>query len=147
LTFQYLNGATDPTARSTSKPTLHLATVVGSCPARPNDKLLITIRHPPTDKENKFKVKATHTVGRVLSSACLAFGLNAGGYVYYSYPVASGIVSVVRKADLYRRRCYSASLMHWSEEDGLETSYRCGNDLSMGSVAGEGAVFIIELAK
>jgi len=37
--------------------------------------------------------------------------------------------------------------MHWSEEDGLETSYRCGNDLSMGSVAVEGTVFIIELAK
>lgn len=64
-----------------SKPTLHVATAVGSTTTPPNDKLLITIRHPPTDKENKFKVKATHTVGRVLSSACLAFGLNASGYV------------------------------------------------------------------
>jgi len=98
---------------------LHVATAVAPSTAPSNDKLLITIRYPPTEKENKFKVKATHTVGRVLSSACLAFGLNANG----------------------------ASLMHWSEEDGVETSYRCGNDLSMGSVAVEGAVFIIELSK
>ena len=66
---------------------LHVATAVGPTTTPTNDKLLITIRHPPTEKENKFKVKATHTVGRVLSSACLAFGLNVDGYVLYPSPV------------------------------------------------------------
>ncbi|KAH9166748.1 hypothetical protein EDB89DRAFT_1910415, partial [Lactarius sanguifluus] len=47
--------------------------------APPFDKILITIRHPPTEKENKFKVKSTHLVGRVLTSACSAFGLNPTG--------------------------------------------------------------------
>ena len=37
--------------------------------------------------------------------------------------------------------------MHWSEEDGVETSYRCENDLSMGGIAVDGTIFIIELAK
>ena len=37
--------------------------------------------------------------------------------------------------------------MHWSEEDGVETTYRCGNDLLMGSTAVDGTIFIIELAK
>ncbi|KAI0253680.1 hypothetical protein BJV78DRAFT_161177 [Lactifluus subvellereus] len=46
------------------------------------DKMLITIRHLPTENENKFRVKGTHSVGRVLTSACAAFGLNAEGYVY-----------------------------------------------------------------
>jgi len=45
------------------------------------DKILITIRHDPTEKENKFKVKSTHLVGRVLTSACSAFGLNSAGWV------------------------------------------------------------------
>ncbi len=37
--------------------------------------------------------------------------------------------------------------MHWSEEDDLETSYHCENDLSMGKVAVDGAIFNIKLAK
>lgn len=41
----------------------------------------------------------------------------------------------------------SASLMLWSEEDGLEMSYPCENLLSMGSIATDGTVFTIELAK
>ncbi|KAH9174351.1 hypothetical protein EDB89DRAFT_2067651 [Lactarius sanguifluus] len=87
--------------------------------APPFDKILITIRHPPTEKENKFKVKSTHLVGRVLTSACSAFGLNPTG----------------------------ATLMAWAEEDGLEMTSPCTNDVSMGTVATDGAVFIIELAK
>jgi len=85
----------------------------------PGDKMLLTIRHPPTEKENKFRVKGTHTVGRVLTSACAAFGLNAEG----------------------------ATLMLWTEEDGLEMSYPCGNDWSMNTVAEDGSTFNIELAK
>ncbi|KAI9441835.1 hypothetical protein H4582DRAFT_1935330 [Lactarius indigo] len=87
--------------------------------SQPFDKILITIRHPPTEKENKFKVKSTHLVGRVLTSACSAFGLNPTG----------------------------ATLMAWTEEDGLEMTSSCTNDASMGSVATDGAIFIIELAK
>ncbi|KAH9018778.1 hypothetical protein EDB83DRAFT_172832 [Lactarius deliciosus] len=85
----------------------------------PFDKILITIRHTPTEKENKFKVKSTHLVGRVLTSACSAFGLNPTG----------------------------ATLMAWTEEDGLEMTSPCTNDASMGTVATDGAIFIIELAK
>ncbi|KAI0301731.1 hypothetical protein B0F90DRAFT_292109 [Multifurca ochricompacta] len=88
-------------------------------PAQPSDKILITIRHLPTEKENKFKVKTVHTVGRVLTSACAAFGLNAN----------------------------IATLMLWTEEDGLEMSYPCENDLQMGNLAGNGTIFVIELAK
>ncbi|KAH9018386.1 hypothetical protein EDB85DRAFT_2154520 [Lactarius pseudohatsudake] len=87
--------------------------------SQPFDKILITIRHPPTEKENKFKVKSTHLVGRVLTSACSAFGLNPTG----------------------------ATLMAWTEEDGLEMTSPCANDASMGTVATDGAIFIIELAK
>ncbi|KAN0137864.1 hypothetical protein V8E53_004348 [Lactarius tabidus] len=83
------------------------------------DKILITIRHPPTEKENKFKVKSTHLVGRVLTSACSAFGLSST----------------------------SATLMAWLEEDGLELTEPCANDVPMGSVATDGAIFIIELPK
>jgi hypothetical protein len=36
--------------------------------------------------------------------------------------------------------------MLWTE-DGLEMSYRYENDLSMGSVAAHGALFVDELAK
>lgn len=86
---------------------------------QPFDKILITIRHPPTEKENKFKVKSTHLVGRVLTSACSAFGLSPTG----------------------------ATLMAWQDEDGLEITYPCTNDVPMGSVATDGAIFIIELAK
>jgi hypothetical protein len=50
-----------------------------STPPVASEKMLITIRHPPTEKENKFKVKSTHTVGRVLSSACVAFELDPNG--------------------------------------------------------------------
>jgi len=40
----------------------------------------------------------------------------------------------------------SASLMFWSEGDGFEISYPCGNHLSMGSIATNGTIFtIIEL--
>lgn len=53
-----------------------------------SDKMLITIRHPPTGKENKFRVKGTHSVGRVLTSACAAFELNAEGYVYSLGPLS-----------------------------------------------------------
>ncbi|KAI0288678.1 hypothetical protein BC826DRAFT_1036238 [Russula brevipes] len=111
----------DPTTPPKFKPQvkLEVSPALVPAPAPPGDKLLITIRHPPTEKENKFKVKATHTVGRVLTSACIAFGLNASG----------------------------ASLMLWTEEDGIEMSYRCENELSMGSVAADGALFVIELAK
>jgi len=111
----------DSASPSKFKPQLKVDVATAPAPAStlPSDKLLITIRHPPTKTENKFKVKATHTVGRVLSSACVAFGLNPNG----------------------------ASLMHWSEEDGVETSYRCETDLSMGGVAVDGSIFIIELAK
>ncbi|KAH8981755.1 hypothetical protein EDB86DRAFT_416390 [Lactarius hatsudake] len=87
--------------------------------SQPFDKILITIRHTPTEKENKFKVKSTHLVGRVLTSACSAFGLNPTG----------------------------ATLMAWTEEDGLEMTSPCTNDASMGTVATDGAIFIIELAK
>jgi hypothetical protein len=86
---------------------------------RPFDKILITIRHPPTEKENKFKVKSTHLVGRVLTSACSAFGLSSTG----------------------------ATLMAWMDEDGFEMTSPCANDSTMGSVATDGAMFIIELAK
>ncbi|KAH9990639.1 hypothetical protein BJV74DRAFT_836942 [Russula compacta] len=112
---------TDPAAQSKPKPQLKLevAPSLAPAPAPPTDKLLITIRHPPTEKENKFKVKATHTVGRVLASACVAFGLNAT----------------------------SAVLMLWTEEDGIEIPYPCENHLSMGSVAADGTIFIIELSK
>lgn len=113
----------DSSAQAKVKPPLKVdvTTAVGNPSAPPvaRDKLLITIRHPPTEKENKFKVKSTHTVGRVLSSACLAFKLDPNG----------------------------ASLMLWSEEDDLETSYPCGNNLSMGSIATDGTIFTIELAK
>ncbi|KAH9058209.1 hypothetical protein EDB87DRAFT_942483 [Lactarius vividus] len=87
--------------------------------SQPFDKILITIRHPPTEKENKFKVKSTHLVGRVLTSACSAFGLNPTG----------------------------ATLMVWTEEDGFEMTSPCANDASMGTVATDGATFVIELAK
>jgi hypothetical protein len=113
----------DFSTQSKTKPQLNLqaTSALATPPAPPvaSDKLLITIRHPPTEKENKFKVKATHTVGRVLSSACVAFGLDANG----------------------------ASLMLWSEDDGVEMSYLCENHLSMGSIATDGTVFTIELAK
>ncbi|KAI0264229.1 hypothetical protein BC834DRAFT_884335 [Gloeopeniophorella convolvens] len=85
----------------------------------PVDKLLITIRHPPTEKENRFKVKATHSVGRVLASACTAFGMDPNG----------------------------ATMLLWTEEDGVEMSYPCENHETMGNVASEGTVFIIELEK
>ena len=78
---------TDSPAPTKFKPqlTVNVAPALAPVSAPPNDKLLITIRHPPTEKENKFKVKATHAVGRVLSSACVAFGLNPNGYVYNSF--------------------------------------------------------------
>ncbi len=37
--------------------------------------------------------------------------------------------------------------MVWTEEDGVEATYPCANDASMGSVATEGSTFIIELPK
>jgi hypothetical protein len=41
----------------------------------------------------------------------------------------------------------SASLMLWSDEDGVEMSYPCENHSSMGIIATDGTVFTIELAK
>ena len=74
---------TDSSVQSKAKPPLkvEVTPVIGNPPAPTvaSDKLLITIRHPPTEKENKFKVKSTHTVGRVLSSACVAFELDPNG--------------------------------------------------------------------
>jgi hypothetical protein len=61
---------------------------------------LITIRHPPSEKENKFKVKATHTVGRVLSSACVAFGLNPNGYVYDPFSTLLVSASLIQRANI-----------------------------------------------
>jgi len=69
---------TDSSAQSKAKSQLSLEVTPPAAPVT-GDKLLITIRHPPTEKENKFKVKSTHTIGRVLSSACVAFGLDANG--------------------------------------------------------------------
>ena len=37
--------------------------------------------------------------------------------------------------------------MAWSEDDGLELTEPCVNDVQMGSVATDGAIFIIELPK
>lgn len=37
--------------------------------------------------------------------------------------------------------------MTWTEEDGLEMMSPCANDVSMGSVATDGAIFAIELPK
>jgi hypothetical protein len=37
--------------------------------------------------------------------------------------------------------------MLWAEEEGLEISYRCENEVSMGSVATDRALIVIELAK
>lgn len=42
----------------------------------PDDKLLITISYPPGNQSSKFKVKGKHNVGKVLLSACNAFGLD-----------------------------------------------------------------------
>jgi len=105
------------TAQLAPRPELKLQVAdPAPAPAASAEKLLITIRHPPTEKENKFKVKATHTVGRVLSSACLAFGLNAEG----------------------------ASLILLASDDS-HVIYPCQNDSQMGSVAADGAVFNIEV--
>ncbi|KAF8262678.1 hypothetical protein EI94DRAFT_1832659 [Lactarius quietus] len=105
------------TAAPTSAPAL--SQTPGKASSQTFDKILITIRHPPTDRENKFKVKSTHLVGRVLTSACSAFELSPTG----------------------------ATLMAWSDEDGLEITSPCANDVPMGSVATDGAIFIIELPK
>ncbi|KAI9450606.1 hypothetical protein BJY52DRAFT_1301642 [Lactarius psammicola] len=112
--------AAAPAAAPTSAPApAQTPAKAASQSTQPFDKILITIRHPPTEKENKFKVKSTHLVGRVLTSACAAFGLSPTG----------------------------ATLMEWMEEDGLETTSSCANDASMGSVAIDGSIFVIELAK
>ena len=79
---------------------MDVATAPAPAPTLPSDKLLITIRHPPTETENKFKVKATHTVGRVLSSACVAFGLNPNGYVYKPFSTLLATISLIRKANI-----------------------------------------------
>jgi hypothetical protein len=41
------------------------------------------------DTETNSIVKATHTVGRVLSCDCVSFGLNANGYVYCKRPCST----------------------------------------------------------
>jgi hypothetical protein len=48
-----------------------------------NDKVLITIEHPPTGQENRFKVKNKHIVERVLARACNAFGIDSTKYVIF----------------------------------------------------------------
>lgn len=42
----------------------------------PNEKILITIAHPDSQQESKFKIKGKHLVERVMSHACEAFGLD-----------------------------------------------------------------------
>ena len=42
----------------------------------PDEKILITIAHPASQQENKFKIKGKHTVDKVLKPACQAFGLD-----------------------------------------------------------------------
>jgi len=93
---------TDSAAPTKFKPqlTVNVGPALAPASAPPNDKLLITIRHPPTETENKFKVKATHTVGRVLSSACVAFGLNPNGYVYNPFSVFLVSASLIQKANI-----------------------------------------------
>ncbi|KAI0291280.1 hypothetical protein BC826DRAFT_485534 [Russula brevipes] len=73
----------DPATPSKFKPRLkpQVSPALVPAPASHGDRLLITIRHLPTEKDNKFKVKATHAAGRVLTIACVAFELNASGYV------------------------------------------------------------------
>jgi hypothetical protein len=79
---------------------MDLATAPAPASTLPNDKILITIRHPPTEKENKFKVKGTHTVGRVLSSACVAFGLNPNGCVHNPFSILLASLCPIRKANI-----------------------------------------------
>ena len=82
-------------------------------------------------------VRRLRTRSKWVSLFCWAVGLNS--------------VSVVWKADVFVFALLmlfcSASLMLWSEDDGLEMSYPCGNNLSMGSIATDGTEFTIELAK
>jgi hypothetical protein len=115
--------------------------------APPGNKMLITIRHLPTEKENKFRVKGSHTVGRVLTSACAAFELNPDGYVYLPCLVLRVLLPPLYELTVYSYRYASATLVLWTEEDGLEMSYPCGNDWSMNSLAEDGCTFNIELAK
>ena len=77
---------------------MNVATALAPISVLSDDKLLITISYPPTEKEKKFKVKATHTVGQVLSSACVAFGLNPNGYVYKPFSVL--LASLSQKANI-----------------------------------------------
>ncbi|KZV63622.1 hypothetical protein PENSPDRAFT_757807 [Peniophora sp. CONT] len=42
----------------------------------PNEKILITIAHPESDQESKFKIKGKHLAERVISHACDAFKLD-----------------------------------------------------------------------
>ncbi|KAA1477504.1 hypothetical protein DENSPDRAFT_588410 [Dentipellis sp. KUC8613] len=45
----------------------------------PDEKIFVTISHPPSGAESKFKFKGKHAVGRVLMSACQAFHLESEG--------------------------------------------------------------------
>ncbi|KAH9976413.1 hypothetical protein BGW80DRAFT_1293557 [Lactifluus volemus] len=110
-----------PVAHPKFKPQLKPPVSPTQAPSKapPSNKMLITIRHPPTEKENKFRVKGTHSVGRVLTSACAAFDLDPEG----------------------------ATLTLWTEEDGLEMSYLCRNEWPMNNVAEDGSTFNIQLAK
>ncbi|TFY63459.1 hypothetical protein EVG20_g6308 [Dentipellis fragilis] len=45
----------------------------------PDEKIFVTISHPPSGAESKFKFKGKHAVGRVLLSACQAFHLETEG--------------------------------------------------------------------
>ncbi|EIM80825.1 uncharacterized protein STEHIDRAFT_172513 [Stereum hirsutum FP-91666 SS1] len=85
----------------------------------PEDKLLITISYPPGEQSSKFKVKGKHNVGKVLQSACNAFGLD------------------YNSAHLY---------LQDGLEDGVEMTYECKkSDTLAGSGVGQGAAFIIAL--
>ncbi|VDB88934.1 unnamed protein product [Peniophora sp. CBMAI 1063] len=42
----------------------------------PDEKILVTIAHPDSQQESKFKIKGKHTVEKILKPACQAFGLD-----------------------------------------------------------------------
>ncbi|KAI0061894.1 hypothetical protein BV25DRAFT_1916552 [Artomyces pyxidatus] len=85
--------------------------------ALPDGKILITIAHPSSGQESKFKVKGKHLVGRVLASACAAFKIDAT----------------------------HAKLLIQTEDDGVEMSYECKIDESMAEAgADNGSHFTIQ---
>ncbi|THH20499.1 hypothetical protein EW146_g875 [Bondarzewia mesenterica] len=90
-------------------------------PSQLDDKILITIAHPPTGQENKFKIKGRHVVERVLISACNAFKLD--------YERAR---LVLQEAD--------------ESEDEMELMMECSNEDTMTKAgAYDGSMFIIKL--